>query len=176
MTREQHELARSHNLALRDPDRPEKGWRLIEATRSGCVAHPRRSSGRRKLNRVVEPITRLRLSLAMPAALLVAAVVTVGSASAAPKTVNGTVGPGFTISLKLGGKRVTRLKPTTYRFRVMDKSSIHDFHLSGPGFNRVITGVGFKGTRTVTIKLKKGKYRYVCDPHSGQMHGSFNVH
>ena len=94
---------------------------------------------------------------------------------AAPKTVNGTVGPGFTISLKLGSKKVTRLTPTTYRFKVTDKSSIHDFHLSGPGVNRVITGIGFKGTKTVTIKLRKGVYRYRCDPHSGEMHGSFKV-
>jgi plastocyanin len=123
----------------------------------------------------MELITRLRLPLAVPVALLVAALFAVGSASAAPKTVNGTVGPGFTISLKRGSKNVTRLAPTTYRFKVTDKSSIHDFHLSGPGVNKVITGIGFKGTKTVTIKLRKGVYRYRCDPHSGEMHGSFKV-
>ena len=123
----------------------------------------------------MELITQLRLSLAVPMALLVAALFAVGSASAAPKTVNGSVGPGFTISLKLAGKSVTRLKPTTYRFKVADKSSIHDFHLSGPGVNKVITGIGFKGTKTVTIKLRKGVYRYRCDPHSAEMHGSFKV-
>ena len=123
----------------------------------------------------MELITRPRLSLGMAVALLVAALLAVGSASAAPKTVNGTVGPGFTISLKLNGKNVTRLKPTTYKFKVTDRSSIHNFHLSGPGVNKVITSVGFKGTKTVTIKLKKGTYRYRCDPHSGLMHGSFKV-
>jgi Copper binding proteins, plastocyanin/azurin family len=122
----------------------------------------------------MELITRLGLSLAVPMAL-VAALLMVGSASAAPNTVNGTVGPGFTISLKRGSKTVTRLTPTTYRFKVTDKSSIHDFHLSGPGVNKVITGIGFKGTKTVTIKLRKGVYRYRCDPHSGEMHGSFKV-
>jgi hypothetical protein len=175
MTREQHELARSHNLALRDPDQPEAGWELIEATASDCVARPSRSSGSRKLNRVVELITRLHLSLAMPVALLVAAVVAVGPASAAPKTVDGTVGPGFTISLKLGGKKVKRLKATTYRFKISDRASIHNFRLKGPGYNKPITSVGFKGTKTVTIKLKKGTYRYQCDPHSTMMHGSFKV-
>jgi len=120
--------------------------------------------------------TRSRLSLSIPPmALLVAALVAVGSASAAPKTVNGTVGPGFTISLKLGGKKVTRLKPTTYRFKVTDKSSMHDFHIFGPGVNKVITGVGFKGTKTATIKLRKGTYRYRCDVHPDEMHGSFRV-
>ena len=108
-------------------------------------------------------------------ALLVVALAAVGPASAAPKTVNGTVGPGFTISLKVAGKKTTRLKPTTYRFKVTDKSSIHNFHLTGPGVSKVITGIGFKGTKTVTIRLRKGTYRYRCDPHSAEMHGSFRV-
>ena len=120
--------------------------------------------------------TRSRLSLSIPPmALLVAALVAVGSASAAPKTVNGTVGPGFTISLKLGGKKVTKLKPTTYRFRVTDKSSMHNFHIFGPGVNKVITGVGFKGAKTVTIKLRMGTYRYRCDVLPDVLHGSFRV-
>ena len=59
----------------------------------------------------MEFITRPRLLLALPwRCWTLAALVAVGSATAAPKTVNGTVGPGFTISLKLGGKKVTRLK------------------------------------------------------------------
>jgi plastocyanin len=98
-----------------------------------------------------------------------------GAASAAPKTVNGSVGPGFTISLTLAGKKVTRLKATTYRFKVADKSSGHNFHLTGPGYNRAITGVGFKGTKTVTLKLRKGTYRYRCDVHPSEMKGSFKV-
>jgi len=113
--------------------------------------------------------------ITLSATLLVAALVAVGPANAAPKTLNGAVGPGFTISLKLAGKKATKLKPTTYRFKVTDKSSIHNFHLTGPGVNKVITGIGFKGTKTVTIRLRKGTYRYRCDPHSAQMHGSFRV-
>jgi hypothetical protein len=118
-----------------------------------------------------------RLRPLLPLALVAAALgVAASSASAMtlPKLL-GTVGPGFTISLKLDGKGVTRLKPTTYRFRVTDRSSIHDFHLSGPGVNKVITGIGFRGTKTVKIKLKRGTYRYVCDPHSSEMRGSFSV-
>jgi plastocyanin len=120
-------------------------------------------------------ILRSRSLLVLALAAIAAAVLAVGSAGAAPKTVNGTVGPGFTISLKLNGKKVKRLKPGTYRFRVADKSSIHDFHVSGPGVNKVITSVGFTGTKTVTIKLRKGTYRYRCDPHASIMHGSFKV-
>ena len=98
-----------------------------------------------------------------------------GSAAAASKTVNGSVGPGFTISLKLGSKKVKSLKAATYTFKVSDKSSSHNFRLRGPGYNKAITSVGFRGTKTVTIRLRKGTYRYVCDPHSSFMKGSFKV-
>ena len=98
-----------------------------------------------------------------------------GSAATA-KTVNGTVGPGFTIGLTMQGTKVTRLKAgTAYRFVISDRSSIHNFHLSGPGFNRVLTGVGFTGTKSFVLRLRKGTYRFVCDPHSEFMHGRFAV-
>jgi plastocyanin len=104
------------------------------------------------------------------------ALVLVGNASAAPKTVNGTVGPGFTITLKQGGSKVTKLKAgAQYRFVISDQSSIHDFHLSGPGINKVITAVDFTGTKSIVVKLKKGTYTFKCDPHASFMHGSFKV-
>jgi plastocyanin len=110
-------------------------------------------------------------------AVAAAALAATGSGSAAPaKTVNGTVGPGFTIGLTMQGKKVTKLKPgTAYRFVISDRSSIHDFHLSGPGFNHVLTGVGFTGRKSFLLKLKKGSYRFVCDPHSDSMRGRFLV-
>jgi len=108
-------------------------------------------------------------------ALLVAAITAVAPASAASKTVNGSVGPGFTISVKSGGKKVSTLAPGTYRLTVTDRSSSHDFHLMGPGYNKAITSVGFKGTKAVTVNLRKGTYRYQCDPHASIMHGSFRV-
>ena len=115
------------------------------------------------------------LAAALALVVALSALIGAGSAAAAPKTVNGSVGPGFTISLKLAGKKVKKLKATTYKFKITDKSSGHNFHLSGPGYNKAITSVGFKGTKTVTIKLKKGTYRYQCDPHASMMHGSFKV-
>jgi plastocyanin len=115
------------------------------------------------------------LAVALAVVFALSALVGAGSAAAAPKTVNGSVGPGFTISLKLAGKKVANLNPTTYRFRVTDRSSSHNFRLRGPGYNRAITSVGFTGTKTVTIRLRKGTYRYVCDPHSSFMKGSFRV-
>jgi hypothetical protein len=95
---------------------------------------------------------------------------------APPKTVKGTVGPGFSISLTLGGKKVSSLKAgVPYRFHISDRSSIHDFHLSGPGLSRVLTGVSFTGSKSATLTLEKGDYRYVCDAHAGSMKGSFKV-
>jgi plastocyanin len=120
------------------------------------------------------PRTRLWHAV-LPLPLIVAGLVAVGSAGAAPKTVKGSVGPGFTISAKVGGKKATKLRPGTYRFTVADKSSIHNFRLSGPGYNRAITSVGFKGTKTVTVKLRNGTYRFQCDPHADRMKGSFRV-
>jgi plastocyanin len=110
---------------------------------------------------------------ALASALVIAAAV---ARAAPPKTVRGTVGPGFTINLTLGGKKVTSLKKgVRYRFLISDRSPIHDFHLTGPGLNRVLTGVDFTGTKSVVLTLKKGTYRFVCDPHSDSMHGSFRV-
>ena len=111
-------------------------------------------------------------------ALLIAAAVAVMAAGAAsstaPPKLIGTVGPGFTISLKQNGKPVKTLKARSYTFVISDKASIHDFHLTGPGLSKVITGVGFTGTKTVTMPLKKGTYKYRCDVHPS-MHGSFRV-
>jgi plastocyanin len=110
-------------------------------------------------------------------AVAAAALAATGSGTAASaKTVNGTVGPGFTIGLTMQGKKVTSLKAgTAYRFVISDRSDIHDFHLSGPGLNRVLSSVEDTGTKSFVFRLKKGTYRFVCDPHSGIMHGSFRV-
>ena len=101
---------------------------------------------------------------------------TASGTAASAKTVNGTVGPGFTIGLTMQGKKVTKLKAgTAYRFVISDRADIHDFHLSGPGLNRVLSSVEDTGTKSFVLRLKKGTYRFVCDPHAGIMHGSFLV-
>jgi plastocyanin len=118
----------------------------------------------------------IRISIALTALVAGVALVLTVPVSAAPKVVKGSVGPGFTISLTSGGKKVTSLKPgVQYKFDITDRSASHDFHLIGPGVNKVITGVGFTGRKSVTVKLKRGTYRYVCDPHSSVMKGSFRV-
>lgn len=115
----------------------------------------------------------LRTRLAF-VALLAAALVVVASASAATPTLNAADGPGFTISLKKAGVKVKSLKAGKYKIVVKDLSNIHNFHLTGPGVNKK-TGVGPKGTFTWTVTLKKGTYKYICDPHASTMKGSFKV-
>jgi plastocyanin len=109
------------------------------------------------------------LVLAAAVALVLAS--TAFSSAAKTKTVSGTVGPGFTISAK-GTKG---LKAGKVKFKISDQSNIHNFHVSGPGVNKDLTSVGFVGTKTVTLKLKKGTYQYFCVPHESTMHGSFKV-
>jgi plastocyanin len=111
----------------------------------------------------------------MKAILATAALALMLAAPASSATaLTGTVGPGFTISLTAGGKKVSKLKAGTYTLKISDKSNIHDFHLTGPGVNKT-TSVGGTGSQTWTLKLKKGKYHYQCDPHASFMNGSFTV-
>ncbi len=102
------------------------------------------------------------------------ALLAVPAAFASTPTLNGVDGPGFTITLKKAGKKVTKLKAGTYIFKIADKSSIHNFHLKGPGIDKK-TSVGKKQNVTWKLKLKKGKYTFVCDPHKAFMKGSFTV-
>ncbi len=116
----------------------------------------------------------LRSLMKFVAVAAVVAALSVPSALAATPTLTGTVGPGFTITLKQGSAKVTKLKAGKYVFKISDKSSIHNFHLKGPGVNKS-TSVGSTGSSSWTLTLKKGKYTYVCDPHASFMKGSFTV-
>lgn len=115
-------------------------------------------------------MTRIRIALAVAAVALVA----VAPSQAALPKLAGVVGPGFTITLKSGGKPVKTLKAGKYSLTISDRSTIHNFHLKGPGVN-VDSGVARQGTKTYTITLKKGRYAFVCDPHFTSMRGSFTV-
>ena len=114
-----------------------------------------------------------RIHLLLGAAAVALVVTAAATPMALPK-LTGTVGPGFTISLKRGLAPVKLLKAGKYTFVVSDKSGIHNFHLKGPGLSRAITAVGFTGTKTVTLTLKKGRYTYVCDVHPSMV-GHFTV-
>jgi plastocyanin len=104
---------------------------------------------------------------AVAAAVAVAAFA--GPAAAALPKLSGTDGPGFTITFS---KKT--VKAGTYLITIHDRSNIHDFHLTGPGVNKV-TSVPAVKTYTWTVKLKRGTYTFVCDPHRTIMHGTFKV-
>ena len=98
-----------------------------------------------------------------------------GASAATPKLI-ATVGPGHTITLRTSsGAPARTVKAGVYAIVVRDRAADHDFRLVGPSVNKA-TGVGFMGTTKWKVRLVKGKtYRFVCDPHSDEMFGSFRV-
>jgi plastocyanin len=86
-------------------------------------------------------------------------------------TLNGSVGPGFDISLE-GTDGITA---GSYTLVVNDQSDQHNFHLTGPGGVDVSTEVGETGEKSFDVELQAGEYTFVCDPHASQMKGSFTV-
>jgi plastocyanin len=108
------------------------------------------------------------------AAVVTAAAVAAGSAGAATPTLKAFVTDSFKIGVTQGGKSVKSLKAGKYKIVVDDPSTTHNFHISGPGLNKK-TSVGHKVKVTWTVTLKKGTYKFVCDPHASFMKGSFTV-
>jgi hypothetical protein len=87
----------------------------------------------------------------------------------------GSVGPGFEISLTdEAGEPVTTLAPGSYTLLTDDKSSSHNFHLSGEGVD-LATDIGETGTDSFDVDLSGGTYTFVCDPHASSMNGSVEV-
>ena len=114
-----------------------------------------------------------RFSVPLGAALVAVALVVSASAQAATR-LTAVVGPGFNITLKKGRTKVKTLKPGRYVIVVRDRTNIHNFHLKGPGVNKA-TGVAFTGTKTLRVRLRRGTYSFVCDPHDPSMNGEFKV-
>lgn len=98
----------------------------------------------------------LTLTAAVPAAT------TVGKLTA-------TVGPGFTISMS-----AKTVKAGAYKITVRDRSNIHNFHIVGPGLNKKTSVAAVKSVVWAVV-LKKGTYRFVCDPHATIMKGVLRV-
>jgi plastocyanin len=86
-------------------------------------------------------------------------------------TLNGSVGPGFEISLD----GTNGLTAGSYTLVVNDQSAAHNFHLTGPGGIDVSTEVSAEGEESFDVELEAGEYTFVCDPHASQMNGSFTV-
>jgi hypothetical protein len=118
-----------------------------------------------------------RLRFMIVAALLAVGLVATAYASAgSPSRLVGKTGPGFTIILTQGGKKVSKLKAGKYTFVINDKSSNHNFAMDGPHkFEKDITTIPFKGAKTVTLTLVKGTYKFYCAKHESTMFGHFKV-
>ena len=86
-------------------------------------------------------------------------------------SLNGSVGPGFSISLN----GTDGLSAGDYTLVVDDQSEEHNFHLTGPGGVDVATDVSAEGEESFDVTLEPGEYTFVCDPHAAQMKGSFTV-
>ena len=76
-------------------------------------------------------MSRIRILLAAAVVALIAAAPITAGPAMSPAKLTGTVGPGFTITLKKGGAKVRTLKAGRYTFVVTDKSNIHDYRLKG---------------------------------------------
>jgi plastocyanin len=114
------------------------------------------------------------LAAAGLAALTTGVLASSAGAVASGGTLVASVSDPLNISLTQGGKKFTKLKAGAYTITVQDKAADHDFHLTGPGLNKT-TSVSGKGTTTWKVTLKKGTYKFVCDPHKAFMKGSFTV-
>jgi hypothetical protein len=119
-----------------------------------------------------------RKTLVVTAAVAVALSVAGAALSreSATPVLSGTDGPGYTITLKKSGKLVKTLKAGSYMFVINDKSNIHGYSLDGPhGFAKDIAKIPSVGTKTVTLTLKAGKYKFYCPNHESIMFGHFTA-
>lgn len=121
----------------------------------------------------------LPLIAVLVAAALAVAGAALSSGTSMP-TLKGVTGPGYSVSLMKGGKKVKTLKAGKYKIVVSDKSTFHSSVLerekpSTPKLEKDITGVAFTGTKTVVMTLKPGSWRFYCKIHESQMHQDFKV-
>ena len=103
----------------------------------------------------------------LAATALVVAGGALGRTSKMP-TLKGVVGPGYTISLTMNGKKVKTLKPGKYKFAITDKSTFHNFKVEwekGGHFEKQVTTTPFSGSKSVVITLKQGSWRAYCSVH-----------
>jgi hypothetical protein len=120
----------------------------------------------------------MRRSIVLVAVMLTAAVAAADALArhVATPVLTGTDGPGYTINLKMNGKAVKTLKAGTYKFVIHDMATVHGFSLDGPhGFAKDLAPVPFTGTKTVTLNLKTGGYKFYCPAHESTMFGHFKV-
>ena len=119
---------------------------------------------------------RTTLALAATAAVALVLATTALSRTHATPTLTGTVGPGWWIQLKMNNKFVQGVKAGTYKLVIHDRGRTHAFSMDGPkGYHRDFTTVRFVGTKTFTVNLKVGVYKYYCPQHPGVMFNFLGV-
>ena len=95
--------------------------------------------------------------------------------STGTKLIGSVASDDFTITLTTeDGSEVTSLPAGDYTLEIVDKSDIHNFHLTGSGVD-VMSEVSEQETEDYDITLVAGSYHYQCDPHSSSMNGDFEV-
>ena len=96
-------------------------------------------------------------------------------AATGTKLIGSVASDDFTITLTTeDGTNVTSLPAGAYTLEIVDKTDIHNFHLTGSGVDEA-SEVGGQEDKEVPITLVAGSYHYQCDPHSSQMNGDFEV-
>ena len=123
---------------------------------------------------------RVRLPLIL---LVLLSALALGPAAARPAAtgiaLTGTVGPGFSISLRdANGNLVSNPAAGDYTITIQNQSDpstgvTHNFHLKGPGVNMLTTFD--PGTTVWDVTLTDGKYTYLCDAHPTIMIRTFTV-
>lgn len=83
---------------------------------------------------------------------------------------------GFKIEMEnAAGRKLTSVRAGTYRIKVEDKATIHNFRLRGPGGVNRATSVPRRSESIWTVRLRRGTYTFLCDPHAGSRRGTFRV-
>ena len=97
------------------------------------------------------------------------------SAATATKLIGSVASDDFVITLTTeDGTPVTSLPAGDYTLEIVDKSDIHNFHMTGTGVD-VMSEVGSQEDEDYPITLVAGSYHFQCDPHATQMNGDFEV-
>ncbi|WAC65962.1 cupredoxin domain-containing protein [Agrococcus sp. SL85] len=73
------------------------------------------------------------------------------------------------------GQPVTSVPAGDYELTFVDESTMHNFHIMGPGGVDIATDVAGSDTSTVQVTLEPGTYDYLCDPHPTSMVGTLEV-
>jgi plastocyanin len=98
-----------------------------------------------------------------------------GGATTGTKLIGSVASDDFTITLTTeDGAAVTSLPAGDYTLEIVDKTDLHNFHLTGEGVD-VTSEVSGQEDENYDITLVAGSYHYQCDPHASSMNGDFEV-